>query len=111
MPADEALAARVRAALGGTPGLDEKPMFGSLCFLVHGHLCAGIVGSTLMVRLGPEDHADALVQPGVRPMDFTGGPTSGLVFVDPSALSTDDMLAAWLTRGARYTSTLIPKEV
>ena len=110
MAFDPALAARVRAALGVTPGVAEKKMFGGLCFLVHGHMCAGIVGDTLMVRVAPEGHADALAQPGVRPMDFTGRPMTGMVFIDPPALDTDLKLASWVLRGARFTASLPPKE-
>jgi TfoX/Sxy family transcriptional regulator of competence genes len=43
MAYDEALAARVRARLAGERGLAERRMFGGLCFLVNGHMCAGIV--------------------------------------------------------------------
>jgi TfoX/Sxy family transcriptional regulator of competence genes len=109
MAYDQDLADRIRRALSGTPGLSERTMFGGLCFMVHGHMCAGIVGSTLMVRVGAEGHAEALAQPHVRPMDFTGRPMTGMVFVDPPALATDAMLAAWVTRGARFTATLPPK--
>lgn len=109
MPIDDTLEARVRAALTGTTGLAEKRMFGGLCFLVNGHMCAGLVGSTLMVRVGPEGYAEALRQPGVRPMDFTGRPMTGMVFVDPPAIATDAMLSAWVTRGARFASTLPAK--
>jgi TfoX/Sxy family transcriptional regulator of competence genes len=109
MAYDEPLGARVREALAGTTGLTEKQMFGGLCFLVNGHMCAGLVGSTLMVRVGPEGHADALAQPHVRPMDFTGRPMTGMVFVDPPALASDSSLGAWVARGARYAGSLPAK--
>lgn len=109
MAVDTALAERVRRALDGTSGLVEKQMFGGLCFLINGHMCAGLVGSTLMVRVGPEGHDDALAQPHVRPMDFTGRPMTGMVFVDPPALETETMLAAWVGRGAAFAGSLPPK--
>lgn len=109
MAYDDALGARVREALAATPGLSEKKMFGGLCFLINGHMCAGIVGSTLMVRIGPDGYAEALAQPHVRPMDFTGRPMTGMVFVDPPALATQAGLAAWVTRGASFAASLPPK--
>ncbi len=109
MAIDEALADRVRRALDGTPGLTELKMFGGLCFLIRGHMCAGLVGSTLMVRVGAEGHDAALAQPHVRPMDLTGRPMTGMVFVDPPAIATDAMLAGWVTRGASYAASLPPK--
>ena len=111
MAYDELLGGRVRRVLTGTAGLTEKMMFGGICFLVHGHMCAGIVGSTLMVRIGPEGYAEALTQPHVRPMDFTGRPMTGMIFVDPPALATEAMLGTWVTRGAEYAASLPPKVV
>jgi TfoX/Sxy family transcriptional regulator of competence genes len=110
MAYDDALGGRVRDALVGAPGLSEKKMFGGLCFLINGHMCAGIVGSTLMVRIGPDGYAEALTQPHVRPMDFTGRPMTGMVFVDPPALATQAGLAAWVTRGADFAASLPPKQ-
>jgi len=109
MAYDDALGARVRGALADTPGLSERQMFGGLCFLINGHMCAGIVGSTLMVRIGPEGYADALTEPHVRPMDFTGRPMTGMIFVDSPALATDAGLAAWTRRGANSAASLPPK--
>jgi TfoX/Sxy family transcriptional regulator of competence genes len=106
---DEPLGARVRTALSGTPGLTEKHMFGGLCFLINGHMCAGIVGSTLMVRIGPDGYAEALTQPNVRPMDFTGRPMTGMIFVDPPAIATEAGLTDWATRGAGFAASLPPK--
>jgi len=109
MAYDDSLGTRVRGALADAPGLSEQQMFGGLCFLINGHMCAGIVGSTLMVRIGPEGYADALTEPHVRPMDFTGRPMTGMIFVAPPALATDAGLAAWTRRGARYAASLPPK--
>ena len=109
MAYDDALGARVQGVLADAPGLSERKMFGGLCFLINGHMCAGIVGSTLMVRIGPEEYAEALAEPHVRPMDFTGRPMTGMIFVDPPALASDAGLAAWVARGARYAGSLPPK--
>jgi TfoX/Sxy family transcriptional regulator of competence genes len=109
MAYDDVLGGRVRAALAGTRGLSERQMFGGLCFLINGHMCAGIVGSTLMVRVGPDGYTEALAEPHVRPMDFTGRPMTGMVFVDPPALAAEAGLAAWVTRGSRYAASLPPK--
>lgn len=111
MAYDELLGGRVRRALTGTAGLTEKMMFGGLSFLINGHMCAGIVGSTLMVRIGPEGYAGALTQPHVRPMDFSGRPMTGMIFVDPPALATDGSLGAWVRRGAEFAASLPPKVV
>lgn len=96
MAYDEALAARVRARLAGRRGLAERRMFGGLCFLVNGHMCAGIVGSTLMLRVGPERYAEALARPHAREMDFTGRPLKGMIYVDSPGVAGSAALGGWL---------------
>ena len=46
MAYDEELAERVREALATRRGVSEKRMFGGLTFLVGGHMCCGIVGTS-----------------------------------------------------------------
>lgn len=107
MAYDEDLASRVRAVL--PPGaVTERQMFGGLAFLLGGHMFCGIVKDALMVRLGPEDAARALDQPHVRPMDFTGRPMRGMVFVDPAGLR-GVALRQWVTAAAGYCAGLPPK--
>lgn len=109
MAYDTALAETVRHQLAGA-GVDaiERAMFGGLAFMVGGHMTVGILGDDLMVRVGPEGYEDALAQPGARPMDFTGRPMTGMVFVASEDLD-EDGLAAWIGRGLRFTSSLPPK--
>lgn len=109
MAYDEALAERIRDALAGEPGVTEKRMFGGLCFLDRGNMVCGVLKETLMARVGPEAHADALGQPHARPMDFTGRPSRGMVFVDPPGLEDDDGLRAWIRRCLAFSRTLPPR--
>ena len=44
---DEGLAQRIRKALSERPDLSERKMFGGLCFMLGGNMCAGIVGEEL----------------------------------------------------------------
>lgn len=91
MAYDEGVAARVRGALrSGCPTpFVEKRMFGGLAFMVRGHMCVGVVGDAVMARVGPVRHAEMLAWPHVRPMDFTGRPMTGFLFVDPAAIEED----------------------
>ena len=64
-------------------------------------MCCFIVGNDLMVRV-PLDEFDAVLRRHhVRPMDFTGKPLRGFVYVSPPGFSTTASLRAWLTRGER----------
>lgn len=109
MAYDEGLAQRIREVLDPTEPITEKKMFGGLAFLQRGHMFVGIVGETLMARIGPAAHGDALARPNVRPMDFTGRPMKGYVFVDPPGIERDDDLAEWVAVARRFVRTLPDK--
>jgi TfoX/Sxy family transcriptional regulator of competence genes len=109
MAHDEALADRVRDVLARRRGIREKKMFGGLSFLTRGNMFCGVTGDDLMVRVGPEAHRGALAQPHARPMDFTGKPMKGYVFVAPAAFASAPELLAWVERGLDYGKTLPPK--
>jgi hypothetical protein len=84
-------------------------MFGGLAFLVGGHMCCGVVGDRLMVRVGPDAYEEALGRPHARKMDFTGRPMRGLVYVEPRGFASEDALAGWIARGLAFVETLPPK--
>ena len=109
MAFDDGLAERVRDLTAELPDMSERKMFGGLCFLRSGNMCFGIVGSELMVRVGPDAYDDALALPNAREMDFTGRSMRGLVYVGEDGISEDDDLAAWLARGLDFAASLPPK--
>src|SRR5258706_16395340 len=102
MSYDEKLAARVRKLLADRDDVVEKKMFGGLCFMVNGAMCCGLTASDFMVRVGVAQFDHALAQPYARPMDFTGRPSRGMVYVGAKGLRTDAALAAWVQRGLTF---------
>lgn len=109
MAYDEKLADRVRGIVKRRRGIEEKKMFGGLAFLVNGHMACGIVGDELMVRVGPDAYEAALKKRGARPMDFTGRPMKGMVYVRPSVLRRSTSLEAWVKEGLTFARSLPPK--
>lgn len=109
MAYDELLAERLRDALRRRRGVTEKRMFGGLAFMVHGNMCCGIVKDELMVRVGKDAYDDALSQKHARPMDFTGKPLTGMVYVGKKGFARQDDLKAWVERGMKFVKTL-PKK-
>ncbi|MBI5867208.1 MAG: TfoX/Sxy family protein [candidate division Zixibacteria bacterium] len=109
MAYDEKLAERMRQALAGKRKITEKQMFGGLAFLADGKMFAGIIKTELMARVGPERYDDALKEPHVRPMDFTGRPMAGYVFVAPKGCRTSDTLERWIQWSLDYVSCLPAK--
>lgn len=110
MAYDEALAERVRAMLARRRYIEEKRMFGGLAFLRRGHVFCGVVTDDLMVRVGPDAYPTALRLAHARPMDFTGKPLAGMVFVAKPGLRTSRSLARWVMSGLQYVDTLPPKK-
>jgi TfoX/Sxy family transcriptional regulator of competence genes len=106
MAYDEKLAERVRASLAERGDVAERKMFGGLCFLVGGNMAVGIVGSDLMVRVGPDAYAAALGKPHAREMDFTGRPMRGMVYVDATGLRSRRQLDTWVGRGLSFAAGL-----
>lgn len=109
MAYDETLADRVRDALAPRAEVSERKMFGGIAFMVGGNMAVGVIEDDLMVRLDPADAEQALSEPHVRPMDFTGRPMKGMVFVDSAATESAEGLAAWVDAGADFASSLPPK--
>lgn len=109
MAYDERLAERVRGILKRRRGISEKKMFGGLAFLVNGHMACGIIGEDLMVRVGPDAYETALKKAGARPMDFTGRPMKGMVYVGPRGHRRAPSLKAWVERGLFHARSLPPK--
>ena len=109
MAYDEELADRVRDVLAPRAGLSERRMFGGIAFMLGGNMAVGVIGEDLMVRLDPADAERALGEPHVRPMDFTGRPMKGMVFVGPEATAGDEAVGGWADAGADFASSLPPK--
>jgi len=105
MPYDEKLASRVRRALA-RKDVEEKRMFGGLTFMVNGSMCCGVAGDELMLRLGEDLAAEALTEPHVRRMDFTGRPMTGFVFVAADAVASDGSVRRWVSKALTFVETL-----
>ena len=109
MAYDEDLAERVRAVLPAGAAVTDRQMFGGLAFMLGGHMFCGVVTDTLMVRLGPDGADRALDRPHVRPMDFTGRPMKGMVFVEAPALR-GPAPRNWIDAAADYARGLPSKQ-
>jgi TfoX/Sxy family transcriptional regulator of competence genes len=109
MAYDESLAERIRLIFANRKGITERKMFGGLAFLLRGNMCCGVIKRDLMLRLGEQGAADALVEPHTRPMDFTGKPMKTMVYVSPDGHSTDESLRRWVAEAVEFASTLPAK--
>ena len=109
MAYSQELADRIRAIMKRRQGFTEQKMFGGIAFMIHGHMCAGVISDDLMLRLGEEDAAKALEEPYVRSMTFTGPPMKSMVYISSDGCPDAPALRAWLDRACRFVKTLPPK--
>lgn len=97
MSYNEKLADRTRKIIALThKNVEEKKMFGGLCFMVNDKMCVGVEKERLMVRLDPALFDEVIEKEGCKPMDFTGKIMKGYVFVDLEALNTKKKLEYWV---------------
>jgi len=103
MAYNEKLAHHVRELICMThKNVEEKAMFGGLCFMVNGKMCVGVEQERLMVRFDPARHDEIMERDDSRPMDFTGRVMKGYVFVDAGVLSTKKKLEYWIGLALEY---------
>jgi hypothetical protein len=106
---DEGLAERIRGVLSESTDFAEKKMFGGLAFMVRGNMCLGVLGETVMARVGKARYAQMLSRQFVREMDFTGKPMTGYVFVDPEGVAEDSDLIELVDLCLEFNESLPPK--
>lgn len=110
MPFDDSLAARIRDALDRSKGVEERKMFGCVCFLLNGNALAGAWKDRLIARLGPDEGEAALREPHVKQFDITGRPMRNWVVVEPEGVEDDVQLKEWIERALKFVETL-PRKV
>lgn len=110
MAYDKGLTQRIREQLQERPDVEEKKMFGGLCFMVSNHMCCGIMDDALLARVGPDRYDESLSKDHVTQMDFTGRPMKGFVVVEAAGLSSDSELAEWIITCLDFVKSLPPKK-
>jgi TfoX/Sxy family transcriptional regulator of competence genes len=103
MAFDEFLADRIRIGLKEKKiSFTEKQMMGGMAFLVDDKMCVGVIKNKMIARIDPDLYKDSITRPGCRPMDFTGKPMRGWVYLEPEAIDMDDDLNEWVQLALDY---------
>ena len=98
------LADRIREAIADIPHVEEKFMFGGVCFMLNGKMCIGVVQDEMMCRINPEVYEEALHKDGCREMVFTGKPMKGYVYVSEEGLKTKKEFDYWINLCVAFNS-------
>ncbi|MCK0109942.1 TfoX/Sxy family protein [Flavobacteriaceae bacterium S0825] len=103
MAYDEYLADRIRQSLKEKRTIfTELKMMGGLCFKVDNKMLCGIHidkkygDSLLMARIGEDAYKTAIKNEHCLPMDFTGRPMRGYIFVTPEGFDNENDLSHYL---------------
>ncbi len=103
MAYDEQLASRIRRILAEKDvSFTDRKMMGGLVFMVDDKMMCGIHidkksgESLLMARIGEEAYSSHIERDECLPMDFTGRPMKGYIFVSSAGIETDYDLGYWL---------------
>lgn len=107
MAYDQNLARQVRELVRGDAGIEEKKMFGGICFLFRGNMACGILNEDLIVRVGPDDYQACLDMAHTRVFDVTGRVMKNWVMVSGDGYAGD--LENWVNKGLSFARTLAPK--
>lgn len=109
MPYNPALDDKLQHIASQWPGSERKKMFGGTGYLLHGNMVAGVYRDLLVLRVGKIQEEELLTQPWCRPMDVTGKPMKGWLFVEAEGWDNDARLADLVEQARDYVSTLPPK--
>lgn len=104
MAFDEKLVDRIRESLVGINNVEEKNMFGGVCFMVNGKMCIGVVKDEMMCRINPAMDEIVLEKKGCRIMDFTGKPMKGYVFISEEGMKTKKSFDYWVNLCLEFNS-------
>ena len=103
MAFDEFLADRIRWALKDLGAVfTSKNMMGGHLFQVDDKMLCGIHfdkgygDNLLMVRIGEDAYEKEIIKEVCLPMDFTGRPMRGYIYVTPEGVDSEQELAYWL---------------
>ncbi len=106
MAFDENLAARIRSALARKKNIEEKKMFGCICFFLNENVLVGVWKDALIARLGPDEGDAALREPHVGEFDITGRPMRNWVAVEPEGVEDDVQLKNWIQQATKFVEKL-----
>ncbi|WP_117884658.1 TfoX/Sxy family protein [Aureibaculum luteum] len=86
----------------------SKKMMGGLIFMVNEKMTCGIHidkkygDSLLMVKIGMPAYEEEIKKDVCLPMDFTGRPMKGYIFITPSGFDLESDLEYWIDKALDF---------
>ncbi len=89
--------------------VEEKRMFGGVCFMLRGNMLCGTHKNGALFRVGKPNVEIALTLPDVGYMEMTGRRMGAFVDAAPEALEADTTRAALMRLALAFNATLPAK--
>ena len=112
MAYDEHLGDRIRQILKSKKvQFYDKKMMGGLIFMVYEKMCCGIHidkkfdDSLLMAKIGTTEYEKEIAKDVCLPMDFTGRPMKGYIFITPKGFDMEKDLEYWIDKALDFNRT------
>jgi len=112
MAYDEHLGDRIRRTLKSkNVQFYDKKMMGGLIFMVNEKMCCGIHidkkfgDSLLMAKIGTTEYEKEIDKGVCLPMDFTGRPMKGYIFITPKGFDMETDLEYWIDKALDFNKT------
>ncbi|HVW56996.1 MAG TPA: TfoX/Sxy family protein [Rhizobiaceae bacterium] len=103
------LAQRIRSSLAANKNIEEKPMFGGICFMLNGNMTvAARRNASLLARIGGKETERAVAEPGVEHMMMRGREMKDYVVVASDRLD-DAALQKWIGLALAFVGALPAK--
>ena len=90
----------------------SKKMMGGLVFMVNDKMTCGIHidkkygDSLLMAKIGVVAYEEEIKKEVCLPMDFTGRPMKGYIFITPNGFDLESDLEYWIDKALEFNTTL-----
>jgi TfoX/Sxy family transcriptional regulator of competence genes len=99
--------ARFRRLVRQTPGVEVKPMFGSLGAFVNGNMYAGLFGTDVGVKLDATGLEELRALPGSGPFGPAERPMGGYLSLPPDL--SEEQQTDWVDRARDHVAALPPR--
>lgn len=110
MPYNPALDEKLQNFIAQWPHTERKKMFGGTGYLSNGNMVAGVYKDLLVLRVGQDTEEELLTHPWCRPMDVTGKPMKGWLFVEAEGWDNDERLHNLVSQAKAFVDTLPGKK-
>lgn len=110
MPYNPALDEKLQHIAAQWPDTERKKMFGGTGYLSKGNMVTGVYKDLLVLRVGEGQEQKLLAHAWCRPMDVTGKPMKGWLFVEAEGWDNDERLGELVAQAKAFVDTMPAKK-